>query len=823
MEVVSMAFVGGSPNFSIANQPVGQANTMQLPSFAGQDNLGMDLFSGANQVLGPPMDLGSLGQGLGAALEMPTPDLSSYSQELGAGLQMPDMSAMGNFGQGLFDSPVLPYSGNRQMGDLLNSMPAMNSTGLVGNQDLFTGVNMPQLGMDNLALGESRGEMWGRLFTESQVPENPLAAGTEAIASPFAGALEGLTQNPADVQAPLEGTAQIASPFEGIMQGITANTVIPESAVTNTEANGETPVAENPVEGNPFGVAIPAAELPTTTIPAEGLPVAELPVSDNTTEDAPVEEGLPVAELPIADNPIDGNPLEGLDPNVEENAPIAENPLEGIPVEGAPVAENPLEGIAGVPTEEITAEDNPLEENPVAAGPVAATPLTGTNPAGVGVSIDEFIDDKDEEVPPTTETEDNAEGEENADGKGENIPGFNGIKNPVNGEPLTGKDKGKDAVPQDNGIKNPFENTPATNPVSTQPPAESTNTQNPENPQKGPSGNEAPTGDPTKQGMTDKADAGPAGAPAADAAAANQAVADMQAPQGTTAMTPEIQAMTASNGLNQYDEIVKSKFGDEAFVIDSSESVQGELDANDVIKFVDKETGETKVRTVGAEDAADFKLRGNTVNAAHQFNDAMRSGRVSFEGDLSQQKYNEQYWEPQMIDGKQFWHVKPGVKPSDAINDMFNGGEYSMDCAASANIVLLKAKMDTIGADKFDQQYNGLAINGWDTGTDPSGMGMLQFDGDGPLDGFSGDPHTLGGSSANLRPGDMAYFRNPDVRQGESANQGENAIYLGNDGNGEPIFFGNPIGMATGESNQYGSLSTYKSSMDANKIAGLMG
>jgi hypothetical protein len=326
----------------------------------------------------------------------------------------------------------------------------------------------------------------------------------------------------------------------------------------------------------------------------------------------------------------------------------------------------------------------------------------------------------------------------------------------------------------------------------------------------GPKGNASPVGDPTKQGVVPDANA-----------LGDTLFPGMQAnplDDGTNQMTAEMAAMTASNGLGNYDEVVKSKYGDEAFIVDTSGSQEGALDGNDVIKYLDKQTGEWKVRLVG-EDFFDFESRAKTVDAANAFHEGMSSGRLKFQGDMAQQQFNPEFWEPKVIDGKQFWQVKPGVNPSDAINDVFNGGSYAIDCAASINLVLLKAKMDTIGVDKFNSNYNGLALHGWDTGVDPYGTGILQFDSDGPLDGHSGDVHNNDGSADNLRPGDFTYFRNLGVEYGSSDNQGENALYVGRDANGEPVFFGNPIGMSRGETNQYGGLSTYKSSMDPTRLS----
>jgi hypothetical protein len=287
-------------------------------------------------------------------------------------------------------------------------------------------------------------------------------------------------------------------------------------------------------------------------------------------------------------------------------------------------------------------------------------------------------------------------------------------------------------------------------------------------------------------------------------------------------MTPEMQAITESNGLGKYDQIVESVYGEGSFVVDTAGEQEGQLDPNDVIKYVDPETGQWAVSLVG-DEYFDMQFRGATIDACNQFNDGMNSGRLSFEGDMTKQQYNEEFWEPVTIEGREFWRVKEGINPSDAINDVFENGSYTLDCAASTNMVALKAEMDTIGVDNFNSDYNGLTMSGWTVGTDKHGTGQLEFDLNGPLDYYSGDAHNNDGNAEDLRPGDFVYFRNLDVEYGSAANQGENAFYMGNNENGEPVFFGNPIGMATGESNEYGGLSTYVSSADPDRLASAAG
>jgi hypothetical protein len=842
----------------------------------------------------------SFSQGLMGGFEMPEmPAIgASFSQGLMGNFEIPDLPEFQSFGQGLFETPEAAPWENLQ-GGFLGEMPTPDFKGLSNSYDAFTGLNMEQYGLDNVEPNESREQMWNRLFTESQgsnnfggSPGNPIAPETPLAEIPDA------TDPLAEL--PVADTALTGLPNAGLTEGTPGNPVIPETfggspgnpVVQETNFTG-TPFAGIPAADIPAATAAQEADADADAAqpgeeivpgiegdPVAGIPNQEIvpginnPFTGITTGDA--DENNPIENLDPEGNPI--APIENLDPEGNPIAPI-ENldpegnpivPIENLDPEGNPIApiENlDPEGNPIVPIENLDPEGNPLDpivgdgDKPVEGelpdgdglmgDPIFGAPAPGSGIPGAPVSIDEVKGeeekgDKDKPILGTSTADYDPEADpenpeadpdaiEGKDGKGEIDPG---LKNPITGEPMDGKDK--DNV--DPG-KAPIDNIGTKNPVDgTQTPGQNQETPPAEKPQ-GPAGNEAPQGDPTQQ-LTDAtpgADGTNPLAPGADGKnpleagkaegegnplAAGLSVEDamnqgMDSAEGTSIMTPEMEAITASNGLGQYDELIKSKYGDEAFLVDAADSEVGSADARDVIKFMDQQTGEWKVKRLGDEELMDMQVRTATIDSAKQFNDGMSSGRLSFEGDLSQQNYNEQYWEPVVMDGKQFWRVKEGVNPSDAINDVFNGGEYSMDCAASTNMVLMKAKLDTIGAEGFNQHYRGLTINGWDTGTDPNGTGFLQFDGDGALDGHRGNTQELGGSSSNLRPGDLAYFNNPNVAAGQSASQGENAIYLGKDASGQPIFFGNPIGMSVGESNEYGHLSTYQSHMDPSKLLSL--
>jgi hypothetical protein len=139
------------------------------------------------------------------------------------------------------------------------------------------------------------------------------------------------------------------------------------------------------------------------------------------------------------------------------------------------------------------------------------------------------------------------------------------------------------------------------------------------------------------------------------------------------------------------------------------------------------------------------------------------------------------------------------VKPSDALNDLFNNkSSYQFDCATPMHVLNLKATLDTIGADDFNSHAGRMELSSWYDQHDSS-----NFDG-----GFNSNVRTanagevtvngkknIAGETALFDPskgdklvaGGAYYFDKPgDVT---SAEQGWNAIYLGQTQNGQHRFW----------------------------------
>lgn len=144
------------------------------------------------------------------------------------------------------------------------------------------------------------------------------------------------------------------------------------------------------------------------------------------------------------------------------------------------------------------------------------------------------------------------------------------------------------------------------------------------------------------------------------------------------------------------------------------------------------------------------------------------------------------------------------VKPSEALQDIFAHREnYQFDCATPMRLLNLKATLDTVGADDFDQHSGRLQLSSWYDQHDNS-----RFDG-----GFISSVRTAEAGTINVKdktnnagetalfdpgkgdkltPGNIYYFDLPGDTSSER--QGWNAVYLGTGNNGSHQFWSSSIG-----------------------------
>jgi protein-glutamine gamma-glutamyltransferase len=223
----------------------------------------------------------------------------------------------------------------------------------------------------------------------------------------------------------------------------------------------------------------------------------------------------------------------------------------------------------------------------------------------------------------------------------------------------------------------------------------------------------------------------------------------------------------------------------------------------------------TDVTPIGLDrsgDASGYEAmyRKAVVNNSLAFQKKMNSGRVAFGRQMENQYFNTRYWEPVYLSGVQYWKLKDGASKAKALEDFIGagGGKYKIDCAAAINLILLKSKLDVVGEGCFDKRLPVLMIQGWKTYTVKDGK-VEEYK---TLERWSGNEYTPG-TVDGLRTGDYVYFKNHPMSEG-TPEQGENAIFLGKDSWGRPVFFGLNIGIFRGMFHKYGMLSSERGSID---------
>lgn len=160
------------------------------------------------------------------------------------------------------------------------------------------------------------------------------------------------------------------------------------------------------------------------------------------------------------------------------------------------------------------------------------------------------------------------------------------------------------------------------------------------------------------------------------------------------------------------------------------------------------------------------EMRSNILNASKMLYRSRMRFRIFTESEC-----NEQYWNRTREGG---FSLKSTVKPSDAINDIYEYGRlYGTECATAIVIVYYKAVLDTFGERLFNKIFTNIYLMDWQNLN-----GNLKV--------------TTIRKPADYFPGDCRYFKNPDVNPLTPEWQGENGIDLGNN-----YYYGHGLGILT--------------------------
>ncbi len=250
--------------------------------------------------------------------------------------------------------------------------------------------------------------------------------------------------------------------------------------------------------------------------------------------------------------------------------------------------------------------------------------------------------------------------------------------------------------------------------------------------------------------------------------------------------------------LKKIEEIWVGQTGDIGLI---DVDLNGKITSEDLALYI--ENGTYQVKPIGERAMESLKLAKAIADAAEtmggsdvEFIDIQYVSRDEFFSDKAsynyggtvpseegekhlyyRQQFNSEFWETQ---GAYAGVVREDVRPSEAIDDIvLNGSEYMYECATAMVAVYYLALKNHMGAEAFDEAFQGMALSGWYM---PENMREVTRDG------------------VPSAPGERGYIENDATLEGDALGwTGENVIYVGKSDAGEPLYYGHPFGLSTEE------------------------
>lgn len=165
----------------------------------------------------------------------------------------------------------------------------------------------------------------------------------------------------------------------------------------------------------------------------------------------------------------------------------------------------------------------------------------------------------------------------------------------------------------------------------------------------------------------------------------------------------------------------------------------------------------------------ELRLRKEIITASHEL---YQSG-MGFEI-FRETRCNPMYWDRTSEGG---FRLKNGVKPSDAIRDIFeHGSQYGTECATAMMIVYYKALLNIYPENLFNKTFPKIELMNWHR-----------------IDRLLQDVGFMRKRKDYL-PADRRYFANPDVSPLTPEWQGENEIDIGGE-----LYYGHGLGIYNAE------------------------
>jgi len=128
---------------------------------------------------------------------------------------------------------------------------------------------------------------------------------------------------------------------------------------------------------------------------------------------------------------------------------------------------------------------------------------------------------------------------------------------------------------------------------------------------------------------------------------------------------------------------------------------------------------------------------------------------------------NPRFWALQADGG---FKIRNNVTPASAIQDIYsNGSQYAFECATAMVIVYYKAVLAAINENHFNRLFQDILLWDWH---------------------YDKDLGISSGETNEFVPGDVLYFKNPDVNPSTPEWQGENVVFLERN-----TYYGHGIGI----------------------------
>ncbi|WP_175614939.1 protein-glutamine gamma-glutamyltransferase [Piscibacillus halophilus] len=162
----------------------------------------------------------------------------------------------------------------------------------------------------------------------------------------------------------------------------------------------------------------------------------------------------------------------------------------------------------------------------------------------------------------------------------------------------------------------------------------------------------------------------------------------------------------------------------------------------------------------------EITLRKNIMNSARLMNQSQAEFEV-----FANSRCNPEFWTRTILGG---FKLKSNVEPADAIEDIYlNSHLYGFECATAMLIIYYHSVLNTIDKQQFNRLFKNLYLYSWHADSD---LRLQNID------------------TEHLIPGDIVYFKNPDVNPRTPWWQGENAVVM-EDGS----YFGHGIGITSAD------------------------